>query len=632
MALSWSLQLRDQMSSVGRRAAAGLDSVTASMRRMVASSPRMTAALDRTGRITDALRARMGKLYGQFKGALPATGGIKALKSAFESVKPSLGYLMTGLGVLGGAAGAAALAGIYLAGKALQFKSDTLFAFKFIAGSAEGATALMARADGLARSLGDKTSSVAGQFRELRAGGFDQGTTEAIVAALADVRAKNPEADTASISKQMTQMLGNRKVTMEDLKPILDAGVEDEKFYTALQKITGITDQAKLKDAISKGKVSAEAGTAAILESVRMSNIEGGVGSSLGAAARNKAQTTVSGALENLHAQVERLFMGIDASPLGSSVMRISETLRRALDPTEAGGGRLLSFFNAVTGTAADLLDAAFTGDTLPSFVDGLAKAGTFVMDLIRPLGGGFLDGLKQGFGVIASIASALPTGSATTFSEALGTIGRVAGWVVTAIVALIAISLAMGSGIVGVVYGLVYGVTTFLGWMWNAARDIISYFGELYTQFADVGGKAVQGFMDGFKNKWESAKSLVRSLFSDAPAVASSELEVRSPSRVMARIGANTTEGFVMGAMSGQGDVTDAFGSMFMPPDVSFNASASAGMDGRSFSLGNLHVEVHPPAGSAAASDPDKLADLVVDKIVSRLEGSSLEMGGTGP
>ena len=213
------------------------------------------------------------------------------------------------------------------------FKEQTLFAFKYVLGGQQRAAMMFNEADDLARAMGTKTSTVAESMRELLAGGFSESQSRDITAAIADVAALNPTANVGAISTQLAQMKGAGRVLAEDLKPLLNAGLNDETFYQVLREMKGLgnapEDQQRLKKMLEQGKVSADQGIQAIMETVnRMGGKKG-----LGSVAAARATDTVQGQIDNAKAMFERLFMGIQSGPAGSAVGKLAAQVASFLDP-----------------------------------------------------------------------------------------------------------------------------------------------------------------------------------------------------------------------------------------------------------------------------------------------------------
>ena len=428
-----------------------------------------------------------------------------------DGIAQSLGQgLTSGLGGL-------LQAGASYAAKMASFKENTLFSFKYITGSQSEASALLTRADELARSMGGKTSDVAGSLRELMQGGFDESTSMALTAGMADLKAMNPTANVEAIAAQIAQMKGSGKVLMEDLKPILNAGLNDDKFYEVLREQTGEKDQAKLKKMMSSGKVTADQGITAILETMRR---QGG-GGALGQVAADRAATTTGGAVDNAIGMFERLVTAVNSSPVGTMVAGLVNSVAQALDPT-AGGAKILDVLNGVMSAVAMLrpyLEGIGAG-----FVKGFGDAFSTVrevMDLMGMLKGSSPDkDLVAGFTAIATAA----------------------GYVVVGI---------------GVVIGAVAGLVNL----------IISAFVTLPENMRMIGTAITEGISAGIDSAKSGLIAKLTGLAELLPASVRSLLGIHSPSRVFAELGGYTVEGLAQGIDQGAPMAQQAMVQAAQPP-----------------------------------------------------------------
>lgn len=73
-------------------------------------------------------------------------------------------------------------------------------------------------------------------YQELISGGFKHNTAKQMVAAFADMRAISPGIDTNEVARQMGQIQGRGKVTMDNLRPIFDRIPVDDLFRQAVAR------------------------------------------------------------------------------------------------------------------------------------------------------------------------------------------------------------------------------------------------------------------------------------------------------------------------------------------------------------------------------------------------------------
>lgn len=377
-AVEFILSLRNRLSgpaSAAKKSLEGVqgalrsvDSATGAVRRASGLGERQLYAFGATSKGVGNVASALGRILGggtavgfvrahasasKLGDALPSLGSMAStLGGGLSSIVPVLGSLAVGLGgvALGGLGLAAA--GAKYAGEMAGFKEQTLFAYKYILGSKDKADMMFREADELARAMGGKTTTVAESMRELMGGGFSQTQSKDITAAISDVAALNPTANVGAISAQLAQMKGAGRVLAEDLKPLLNAGLNDDTFYQVLREMTGKSDQKDLKKMLEAGKVDADTGIAAIMETVnRMGGNKG-----LGSVAAARANETMSGQVDGAKAMFERLFMSISSGPASGAMGMLAKQVTSFLDPKGSSGQRILSLINSVAAGITSVL------------------------------------------------------------------------------------------------------------------------------------------------------------------------------------------------------------------------------------------------------------------------------------
>ncbi|HEU4406756.1 MAG TPA: tape measure protein [Polyangiaceae bacterium] len=648
---SWELELIDRMTGPARRMGASVASVA----RELKAVERVTAAVERAqgraaaavARLTTRLRAmlRLDKAKGprardergRFLKGGGAGFGVGELVSGLRSIaNSSVGnFLADGAMKLLGAAASLTMAGAQFVAKMSAFKEQTLFAYKYITGSANAAAGLFRDADALARATGGKTTLVAESLRELRAGGFADAEAKAVTAAIADIRALNPAADVTAISQQLAQMRGAGRVLMEDLKPILNAGVNDDVFYQVLREMTGQKDQAALKKLMESGKVSAETGQAAILETVRRM----GGGGALGSVAAERARSTVTGQVEAIEGSLERLFLNLETGPASTAIVGVLSQVRGALDPTTEVGARLVAVITSVASFGTDVFGRVMGGGNLSAALSGVLRVVEAVLPPLKALVGGVLSGMGEAFGdaagVVGKLFAALDLAKGQDFVDLMASIGKGVGYVLGIAVpvagALVGVVAAVGAATSGILYGASYLVVRLVGLVGSAAGSVW-----------DAGKSLVDGLWGGITSAWGSMLSGFRSLVALLPEGVRKVLGIASPSRVMAELGGYAGAGFALGVEGQEGRAQGAMAALVAAPDLprlgppgGFGPGGGAGLGARGGS-GPVSVSVvvhvaYAPAAGQPAPGPDELADRIGDVVGERLEDFELEMGLLG-
>lgn len=577
-AVEFILSLKDKLTGPARGAKKSLDAIRSSLKSVDAVSKATGGADVVTGRF-----GRMKNAAAGLAGKLPSVGAMASgLGSAFSTIGPvilAVGAALAAVGV--GGLGLVA-AGAKYASEMAGFKEQTLFAYKYILGSKEKASMMFAEADALARAMGGATTKTAESMRELMGGGFSQTQSKNITAAIGDVAALNPTADTSAISAQLAQMKGAGRVLAEDLKPLLNAGLNDDIFYQVLREMTGKTDQKDLKKMLETGKVSADQGIDAILETVnRMGGSKG-----LGSVAAARANETMQGQIDSAKAMFERLFMSISSGPAGASVGKLAQQVSSFLDPKGSSGQRILAILDSVAGGVGEVL-ASLQGGALGDLMGGFLSFFEAVRPVSAAFFGAFGAGIKEAFGATKAIFSAFSSGAGPTL-DMVGiakALGSAFAWVAVGIGATVAVLVAIVGAIGLVVVGIGTAIVDLVGWIGTTA-------GSISTEAWSIAGAFITGLVDGITGGTISVITAVVAMGTAAVDAVKGVFQIKSPSRVMYEIGGYTAEGFAMGVDAGAPDASAAVASMVAPPALASFGGGSGG--GGALSLGGITVQIN--------------------------------------
>lgn len=640
-AVEFILSLKDKLTGPSRAAKASLDSVKTSLKSVDTASRQVARAsglgsqqLYRYGAITKTA-GQMSDVLGRVLGAKTAVGFARshASATAFAGRLPtmnsmveslgagaaSLGPMLLGVGaaLLAVGAGGAGLvaAGAKYASEMAGFKENTLFAYKYILGGSDKASMMFKEADDLARAIGGHTTKTGESMRELMGGGFSQTQSKDITAAIADVGALSPTADTGAISAQLAQMKGAGRVLAEDLKPLLNAGLNDDIFYQVLREMTGKTDQKDLKKMLEQGKVSADQGIDAILETVnRMGGSKG-----LGSIAAARANETMGGQVTAAKAMFERLFMSISSGPAGSAMGSLAKQVTAFLDPKGDSGQRILSVLNSMAAAAGTVL-ASLSGGALGSFLTGLL--GYF--EALRPIASAFFSSF--GTGVMAAVTAVRQVtgamGGASSMSLDMVGIAKALGsafaWVAVAIGAVIGVIAAV-AGVIGlVVVGIGTGLVDFVGWLAETAAKLVAF----SDAAPGIAGQFIAGLVLGIKDGIVDVVGAMVEMGRAAISAVKGTFVVKSPSRVMMEVGGYVAEGFAQGVDGGAPQASAAVASMVAPSAIRSFGSAGGG----SASVGNVTINITGVEGGADAAE--EIAARVNDALRTILAGWASEAG----
>ena len=152
----------------------------------------------------------------------------------------------------------------------------------------------------------------------------------------------------------------------------------------------------------------------------------------------------------------------------------------------------------------------------------------------------------------------------APVFVGLAGAVVALAGVFGVLVAALVAIPVAIGAAIVGVLEvraAIVDGITSAIDWL----RSL---------DFATIGSNMIQGIADGITGAAGKLIASIGGAVGGAIDHAKSLLGIASPSKVFARLGGYTAEGFAGGVDAGAGEARDAVAGMVAPPPADAVAS----------------------------------------------------------
>jgi tape measure domain-containing protein len=598
MSVKFALALLDMTSGPARAAGRALAAVEGKLRALQAA-----AGVDIGKKVkgsTSQPRDELARLKAAGQdGTSGLAGGALGATSAMAGLAAAIGVAaVAGLGL--------AAAGASYAADMAGFKGQAAVAFKFITGSQQKAGEVMTMADELARSMGAKTTDVTESIRELMAGGFGADQAKGITAAVADIRAMNPKANIEAIATQIAQMKGAGRVLAEDLKPLLNAGINDDIFYQVLREMTGQKDQVKLKKMMESGKVSSDQGIAAILETVKRM----GGGGPLGAVAAEKASTSVAGAIENTKAMFERLFIAINSGAASKSLIAIAGRLANLFDPAQPSGQRLLATLDKIAGMVGRMFERL----DLEMLIGGLflvVGAVDSVITALSPLGEGLLAGLGEAGNLVLEVLSAVmgsggAAGSSKDLAEALRMVGTAIGYVVVGIGVVVAMA----------------------GWLAVQIARVAAFVG---AAAGAIGIALVDGIGGGLDAAWQGLVTRLGKLTSLLPDVVRKVLGIASPSKVMMQLGGYTAEGFALGVERGAATPGDMAGMLTAPAALGALPGGAEAGGGAAPSIA-LTIQVD----ASGRDDAQEIAALAASRgremLVSVFERMALTSGATVP
>lgn len=589
--------LRGEFKAVGN--AAGVGRVDA-----------FTAALRRQNHATGALSRGLGTLRLRYAAA---GGGISGFRSALNGLSGPLGKSISGTAALGVAAlaGTAALAGAGFAAHYVasmqKVKESAGLTFRTFLGTSEQSSAMYKNVLDAAKVFGTKPSEALGSFQTLISKGFSADVSFKIFQGMADLSAISPDANIEALTRAMGQIKGKGKLLMEELSTQMgDAGLPLGQVLEQLANITKVGGATlaervgNVSKMITAGQIDADTGVRGILATIQKM----GGGKALGTLGAEKASTTLDGLVGKLKALPEQYILRLQTS---GSFAKVT-----------AGLDGFLKMFDPSTGL----------GKGITAALEALVSLGV-------EMGGGFMDGLGQVLGPLKDLMAMSGSGAggpitalAKGFRYIASGMGRLVGFFVMGVGAIAAVAGALGwvsAKLLELGVSAATGVLEFFDWLGSLGPRSRAYCAEL-------GASLVDGLWAGIKSGWSWLLEKFTGLIELLPASVRKVLGIASPSRVMAKLGAHTTQGFALGLTSV--DVAPAWHRALGAPKVptasvvGARALAAGGGASRNLSVGDVVVHVSGQAAETAEGIAHAVRRMFLTELGPALDQLAVEGG----
>ena len=290
-------------------------------------------------------------------------------------------------------------------------------------------------------------------------------------------------------------------------------------------------------------------------------------------------------ALTNIKAGIQRNIANVldSLDTKLESVGGLSGVLESVIAPINAIGDAIsgvisgdLSFEDAI----GNLLNSITA--KLPEFIK---KGADMVLNLASGIAQALPNLIVKGLNALTSFIQGLGNGDGKLISKAFDIVVKLAGGLIKNLPQIISAGLKL---ILALLQGITSAFGTLLGKVGALAKKIPTAIKDGIGSLVSVGKNFIEGLWTGIKAKFDSVISRVKEKIKNLPEAVKKVLGIHSPSRVMARIGEYTGEGFalgiersfrqVQGAMGGLYSLQPAGalgGSMSLSDDYSYNASA---------------------------------------------------------
>lgn len=389
-----------------------------------------------------------------------------------------------------------------------------------------------------------------------------------------------PAEQQASAINQWVQAMAKGKPDMQDWRALVQtAPAQMDQLSKALLGATG--NQTKLYEAMQKGEVSIEEVNDAMIKLSK----EGGEGFASWEEQAKSAGGGINMALVNIKAGIQRNIANVlDAvNKRFEKFGGIAGVMESIIAPINAIGDAIskvingeLSFEDAITNLLTSL------SAKLPEFI----KKGA---DIVLNLASGIAQALPQlivkGLNAITSFVQGLGSGDGQLIGKAFDIVVKLVGGLIKNLPQIISAGVKL---ILALLQGITSAFGTLLGKLGGLVKKIPTAIKNGLGSLVSVGKNFIEGLWTGIKAKFDSVVDRVKAKVRNLPEAVKKVLGIHSPSRVMARIGEYTGEGFALGIEKSYRQVQSAMGGLYslqpagalggtmsLSDDYSYNATA---------------------------------------------------------
>ncbi|MDB4929457.1 MAG: hypothetical protein JWM10_1941, partial [Myxococcaceae bacterium] len=531
-----------------------------------------------------------------------------------------------------------------------------------------------------AQQFGRETPLSTQQVVELRTqastAGYQGAEARTMTAAAADAGALHPnDASTASrFMLQMGQLKNSSVARSADYRPAAQAaGVSETAAMRRAAIAAGVVQRGGENESAYQRRIRTAQGNGGITGRQMHDAILAEQRSQLGSRnsgdfARSQAGS-MGAVLSNLGEGVEAFITGIRNIESLPGVVALKNLLTQIAD-TLAGATNNGKRLQAIAATVISTV-AGFVGKTGKGGFDGMLSDALDVakelLPIVRGVLGAFREGFMEGFGPFITelrqgAGDFMASGGhdlmawAREFGRGLGILAtlmlrvtmlaaQLGVWAVAGVGHLEDLGNAINrvrAGAGSALGGVRVAMDPFAAAR-RAARDAILPPGsrrrsitdllgitnesETVDEFHGIGADMADGVSRGFRSRQTAMQSEISAVMASLPATARTDMQIKSPSRVMAEIGEYMALGVTQGLDSGAGGVQSAMSNVVAPPGLpGFGGAGGLGAGGASITIGSVVFQV------SGAADAEGLFDALRTKIdelfVGALERAQLAAG----
>ena len=365
-----------------------------------------------------------------------------------------------------------------------------------------------------------------------------------------------PAEQQASAINQWVQAMAKGKPDMQDWRALVQtAPAQMDQLSKSLLGATA--NQSDLYQAMQSGKVTIDQVNDAMIDLAK----NGGDGFASWEEQAKSAGAGINMALVNIKAGIQRNIANVlkAVNERLKAFGGIAGVMEKIIAPINAIGDAIsgvingeLSFEDAIT----NLLTSLST--KLPEFI----KKGA---DMVLNLASGIAQALPQlivkGLNAITTFIQGLGSGDGQLISKAFDIVVKLAGGLIKNLPQILSAGVKL---ILALLQGITSAFGTLLGKVGALAKKIPTAIKNGLGSLVSVGKNFIEGLWTGIKAKFDSVIARVKEKIAHLPKAVKKVLGIASPSKVMARIGEYTGEGFALGIERSYRQVQSAMGGLY--------------------------------------------------------------------
>lgn len=551
MAVNFTVQLVDKASSPAALVTRNLTSLADRMRALEGNAKSLEKQMSKASALGD--HAKVAKLAQQHtklvgaldKSALSQGQFAKQLDTAIMGLHPATIAIAAYIGVLGGLAGIL-YEGAKLSLAASAFKRETIAAFTFLTGSARVGRETLEIIRSIEGSVPELEATLAERAKGLLTAGLDPSRLKSQLLTLSNVAAVAGEEGMAKLQSLQEKVLttGQFKFAGKALK---GTGVTEAELAAQL----GLPGPRALDAALKAGTISVNRGLDAIATVINRK---------FGGAATEKVKT-LTGLSNKLHDNIFKIFEDVKTGPFIDGLLGIVNLLDQS-----SNSGKLFKW----------VVESVFN--------KGFAESGGILLGVKHGIQHVAIAGLELYIKMKPALASFSKLWEQAKKSENLKLALKGIGGVILVLAAGVALAagamIALTAGTVAAVAAVALGIGFIIAKVVKTVALLPKILVELKDTVKAKAAAFVDGIIEGIQGGVGRLKGAIKSLANVLPKTLADKLEIKSPSKLAERQGAQYPAGLAQGMDKGRARVATS-AAMVASTAASGAPAAGAGVRG---------------------------------------------------